>query len=154
MSSCTPGIRVLCIYRSTRCRYHSVSKTLREDIQCQQVVMMARPGKECCCHQRPARTPARASARYLPHVGVGSAIPANEGQGCLKDDCVCNKRNGKDRVIGAMQLRRTCFHRIHGARAPETMVALRDLRRTRLRYLREQYAQSVAILHKANNKDD
>src|SRR2546430_11533996 len=34
------------------------------------------PGKSAC-HQRPESTPARASARMLPQVGVGSEIPAD-----------------------------------------------------------------------------
>ena len=88
-----------------------------------QVIIIARPGKNAC-HQRPARTPARASARILPHVGVGSAIPAPiKVKDASKMIASATSVTVKT-MMGAMQLRRTCFHKIQGARAPETMVAL------------------------------
>ena len=60
----------------------------------------------------------------LPHVGVGSGMPA-----LMKlSDASKTIASATDRVVntmtGAAMLRMTCLMRIHGARAPETMTAL------------------------------
>ena len=59
----------------------------------------------------------------LPHVGVGSGMPA-----LMKDRDASNTMASAtstmvNTMTGARQLRTTCFIKIHGARAPETMTA-------------------------------
>ena len=84
--------------------------------------MIAMPGKSAC-HQRPSRTPSRADERMLPHVGVGSAMPAPMKVSDASKMMASATSVTVKTMIGAMQLRRTCRMRIHGARAPETMTA-------------------------------
>ena len=84
--------------------------------------MIARPGNTAC-HQRPARTPPRASARMLPHVAVGSWMPAPMNVSEASKMMASATSVTVKTMIGAMQLRRTWRMRIHGARAPETMTA-------------------------------
>ena len=91
-------------------------------LSARQVIMIAMPGKSAC-HQRPERTPPRASARMLPQVGVGSVMPApmkvREASKMMASATSVTVKT----MIGARQLRMTCFQRIHGARAPETTTA-------------------------------
>ncbi len=91
-------------------------------LSARQVTMMAMPGKSAC-HQRPASTPPRASARMLPQVGVGSWMPAPMKVREASKMMASATRVTVNTMIGAMQLRRTCLIRIQGARAPETMTA-------------------------------
>ena len=86
------------------------------------VIMMARPGNSAC-HQRPASTPPRASDRMLPHVGVGSGMPAEMNDSEASNTMASATSTMVNTMTGAMQLRMTCFTRIHGARAPETTTA-------------------------------
>ena len=86
------------------------------------VTMIAMPGNSAC-HQRPDSTPARASARMLPQVGVGSAMPADRKVSDASKMMASATSVTVNTRIGAAQLRRTCLTRIHGARAPETMTA-------------------------------
>ena len=91
-------------------------------LSARQVIMMARPGNSAC-HQRPASTPPRASARMLPQVAVGSWIPAPIKVSEASKMMASATRVTVKTMIGAMQLRRTCLIKIHGALAPETMTA-------------------------------
>ena len=86
------------------------------------VTMMNKPGNSAC-HQRPESTPARASARMLPQVGVGSGMPAEmKARDASKTMASATQTTVKTRM-GARQLRITCFHKIQGARAPLTIAA-------------------------------
>ena len=86
------------------------------------VSMIMMPGNSAC-HQRPASTPLRASARMLPQVGVGSGIPALMKAREASNTMASATSTMVNTRTGATQLRTTCFHRIHGARAPETTTA-------------------------------
>ena len=93
---CTPGVRVLCINRSTRCCCHCVSKTLGEDVQCQAGHHNGQTWEECLPPTASKNTSTSISQDVTPCWSWLCNTCTNEGQGCLKDDCVCNKRNGKD----------------------------------------------------------
>ena len=93
---CTPGVRVLCIYRSSRCCCHSVSKTLGEDVQCQAGHHNSQAWEECLPPTTSKNASASISQDITPCRSWLCNTSANKGQRCLKDDCVCNKRNGKD----------------------------------------------------------
>ena len=91
-------------------------------LRARQVIMMARPGNTAC-HQRPASTPARASDRMLPQVGVGSPMPAPMKVSDASKTMASATSVTVKTMMGAMQLRSTWRMRTHGARAPETMTA-------------------------------
>ena len=93
-------------------------KTFRQSV----VIMMNKPGNSAC-HQRPERTPARASARMLPQVGVGSGMPALMNANDASNTIASATHTTVNTKMGAKQLRMTCFTKIHGAFAPETMAA-------------------------------
>ena len=86
------------------------------------VSMIMMPGNSAC-HQRPANTPARASDRMLPQVGVGSGMPAAINESDASNTIASATKTIVNTKTGAMQLRTTCFRRIQGARAPLTMTA-------------------------------
>ena len=86
------------------------------------VSMIMMPGNSAC-HQRPASTPARASERMLPHVGVGSGMPAAMNEREASNTMASATSTIVKTRTGAMQLRTTCLIRIHGARAPLTTTA-------------------------------
>ena len=59
----------------------------------------------------------------LPHVGVGSGMPAEMNDSEASNTMASATSTMVNTMTGAMQLRMTCFTRIHGARAPETTTA-------------------------------
>ena len=59
----------------------------------------------------------------LPQVGVGSAMPAERNVREASKMMASATSVTVKTMMGAAQLRRTCFIKIHGARAPETMTA-------------------------------
>ena len=59
----------------------------------------------------------------LPHVGVGSGMPAEMKDRDASNTMASATSTMVNTMTGAMQLRMTCFTRIHGARAPETTTA-------------------------------
>ncbi len=69
-------------------------------------------------------TPARAFAKRLPHVGVGSWMPAWMKESEASKTMASATRTVAKTMIGATLLRATCLTRIQGARAPETTTAL------------------------------
>ncbi len=90
---------------------HSVGRPLGEDIQCQTGHHDGQTWEECHCHQRPARTPAGRKPGCYPMLELAlQYLHPMKVRDASKDDCVCANVTVKT-VIGAMQLRRTCFHR-------------------------------------------
>ena len=59
----------------------------------------------------------------LPQVGVGSGMPAEMNDSEASNTMASATSTMVNTMTGAMQLRMTCFTRIHGARAPDTTTA-------------------------------
>ncbi len=86
-------------------------------LSARQVIMMARPGTAPATNGRAHA--AAASARMLPQVAVGSWIPAPMKVREASKMMASATRVTVKTMMGAMQLRRTCLIKIHGALAPE-----------------------------------
>ncbi|CQB87699.1 Uncharacterised protein [Chlamydia trachomatis] len=86
------------------------------------VIMIAKPGNNAC-HQYPKITPALAEDKMLPHVGVGSGIPALMKLREASNTIASATESVVNTITGAAILRVTCLSKIQGARAPETITA-------------------------------
>lgn len=86
------------------------------------VNIIAKPGKNAC-HQRPAKTPSRASDKIFPQVGVGSGIPALINDNEASNTIASAIKTIVNTSIGAAQFLATCLNKIHGDLAPLTTAA-------------------------------